>query len=173
MFQPSFKKTVQLFLVLGFLTVGAYAKDTPFLSGDVGGSTGTNNGNTYQEIHLGIDMNFTDWLTLRNTGFKRTGSNIKDVTGLDSTLRLILRGKLDKGSAYLFAGSGYRWADESENNAVVSEAGLGLSMGGFGISGGAKYLKYTKDRYDKSNQLMKDYDLNYFLGLSGSTSFGK
>lgn len=173
MLQLIFKKTIQLTLVLGFFTVGAYAKDTPFLSGDVGGSTGTNNGNTYQEIHLGIDMNFTDWLTLRNTGFKRTGSNIKDVTGLDSTLRLILRGKLDKGSAYLFAGSGYRWADESENNAVVSEAGLGLSMGGFGISGGAKYLKYTKDRYDKNNQLMKDYDLNYFLGLSGSTSFGK
>lgn len=173
MFKPIYKKTIQSILALVFFTVGAYAKDTPFLSGDVGGSTGTNNGNTYQEIHLGIDMNFTDWLTLRNTGFKRTGSNIKEVTGLDSTLRLILRGKLDKGSAYLFAGSGYRWADESANNAVVSEAGLGISIAGFGLTGGAKYLKYTKERYDKDNQLMKDHDLNYFLGLSGSTSFGK
>lgn len=151
----------------------ALAKDTSLISGDVGGSSGVNNGNTYQEIHLGIDLNFTDWLTLRNTGFKRTGTNIKDVTGLDSTLRLVLRGKLDKGSANLFVGSGYRWADESENNAVVTEAGVGVNYGGLGLSGGAKYLKYTKDRYDKSNVLLKDYDLNYFVGISGSTSFGK
>lgn len=171
----SVKLLLTVLVVSHFLTLNVFAaaKDTPFITGDVGGSTGTNNGNTYQEVHLGLNLNFTEWLTLRNNGFKRTGSNIKEVTGLDSTLRLVLRGKFDRGSANLFVGSGYRWADESENNAVVTEAGLGAGYGGLGLSGGAKHLKYTKTRLDKSGAELKDEDITYFIGLSGSTSFGK
>lgn len=161
------------FLTLSTVSTIAFAKDTPFITGDVGGSTGTNNGVTYQEVHLGVNMNFTDWLTWRNAGFQRSGSKIKTITGLDSTLRLVLRTKYNGGGAHLFIGPGYRWASGSENNAIVGEAGLGANYGGLGLSGGAKYLKYDKDRFDSDGDLMKNEDVNYFVSISGNTSFGK
>lgn len=156
-----------------FTALSSMAKDTPLITGDLGGSTGVNNGSTYQEINLGVNINFTDWLTWRNAGFQRSGSNLKEVTGLDSTLRLILRTKLSNGSAQLFVGPGYRWASNSENNATVGEAGLGVNMGGFGLSGGARYLKYDKARLDKNGNELNSAETSYFVNLSGNTSFGK
>lgn len=160
-----------ILFLLSSLTLAStsFAKETPLITGDIGGSSGNNNGTTYQEAHLGVNLNFTDWLTWRNAGFQRTGSKTKTISGLDSTLRLVLRAK----NAYFFLGPGYRWTSEEVNNALVGEAGLGANFGGLGISGGAKYLKYDKDRTDTDGNLLKDADVNYFIGISGSTSFGK
>ncbi len=149
------------------------AKDTPLLTGDLGGSSGINNGTTYQEINLGINLNFTEWLTWRNAGYQRSGSKIKQSTGLDSTLRLVLRSDFSSGSAHLFVGPGYRWASESDNNALIGEAGLGGHFKGLGISGGAKYLKYDKDRFNNDNEKFNNEETSYFVNISGSTSFGK
>lgn len=163
-----------LLISVSLFAVDSKAKDTPLITGDIGGATGNNNGNTYQEVHLGVNVNFTDWLTWRNSGFQRTGTKTKQITGLDSTLRLIMRTKVGtNGSFNIFAGPGYRWASDSENNATVGEAGLGLSFGGFGASAGAKYLKYDKDRFDTDGVLKKNEDVNYFVSISGNTSFGK
>lgn len=165
---------ITLFLLVCSFALNLAAKDTPLITGDIGGSTGNNNGTTYQEAHLGVNVNFTDWLTWRNSGFQRTGSKTKTISGLDSTLRLVLRTKFsNKGSANLFVGPGYRWTSESENNAVVGEAGLGAYISGFGLSGGAKYLKYDKDRFDTDGNTLKNEDVSYFVNISGNTSFGK
>lgn len=139
---------------------------------DIGGSTGTYNGSSFSEINLGVNLNFTEWLTWRNAGFKRFSSNgNKDITGLDSTLRLISTSRFSNGSFRLFAGAGYRFADPSEKNAMVGEAGLGINIGGFGLGGGAKYLKYDKVQYDSNGVETKKDDLIYFVTLSGGTGF--
>ena len=89
-------------------------------------------------------------------------------------MRLVLRTKFDQsGSAHFFLGPGYRWTSKEVNNAVIGEAGLGVSLSGFGISGGAKYLKYDKARLDSEGNALKNEDVNYFISISGNTSFGK
>ncbi len=162
-------------LLISFIALSAQAqRKVSLITGDIGGSTGTNNGNTYQEVHLGVNLNFTDWLTWRNSGFQRTGSKIKEVTGLDSSLRLVLRTQFQGGGgANFFLGPGYRWTSISEYNAATAEAGLGFNAGGFGMSAGAKYLKYDKPRVNSDGEALKDEDVNYFVSISGNTSFGK
>ena len=163
-----------LFLLVSLSIQTTFAKDTPLITGDIGGSSGNNNGVTYQEVNLGVNLNFTDWLTWRNSGFQRSGSKIETFTGLDSTMRLVLRTKFDQsGSAHFFLGPGYRWTSKEVNNAIIGEAGLGVSLSGIGLSGGAKYLKYDKARLDKDGNALKSEDVNYFISISGNTSFGK
>ncbi len=144
------------------------SREKPLVDIDLGGSAGTYNGRTYSEVNLGVNINFTQWLTWRNAGFKRFSSQgEKDITGLDSTLRLINTLKFDGGSFRVFAGAGYRFADPSEKNAALAEAGLGLNAGRFGISGGAKYLKYDKVQLDSAGAETKRDDIIYFVTLSG------
>lgn len=148
------------------------SKEKPLVDVDIGGSSGNYNGSTYSELNLGVNLNFTDWLTWRNAGFKRFSSNgNKDITGLDSTMRLISTSPFDGGAFRLFAGAGYRFADPSEKNALVGEAGLGINIGRFGLGGGAKYLKYDKVQYDSNGVETKKDDINYFITVSGGTGF--
>ncbi|MFZ3230481.1 MAG: hypothetical protein WA160_09785 [Pseudobdellovibrio sp.] len=144
-------------------------KEKPLVTIDVGGSSGIYNTRSYTEMTLGVNLNFTDWLTLRNAGFKRFSSaGDKDLTGLDSTLRFIATAPFDGGAFRVFVGPGYRWADPSDKNAVVGEAGVGLSVGRVGISGGAKYLKYDKVQIDSRTGLETSReDIHYFITLSG------
>ena len=138
-------------------------RDKPLVDVDIGGSSGNYNGRTYTELNLGVNLNFTEWLTWRNSAFKRFGnSGEKDVTGLDSTLRLISTTPFTGGAFRIFGGAGYRFADPSDNNALVGEGGLGFSFGRFGLGAGAKYLKY--------DQTQKD-DISYFFTVSGGTGF--
>lgn len=83
--------------------------DKPFVEMDVSGSSGNYNGQTYSEMHLGGNLNFTDWLALRITGFKRFGTTAaQETTGLDSSLRLGVDKKFDAGAIKFFAGPSYR-----------------------------------------------------------------
>lgn len=147
-------------------------KEKPLVDVDIGGASGTYNGKTYSEINLGVNLNFTDWLTWRNAGFKRFSSSPeKEVTGLDSTMRLISTTRFDSGAFRLFVGAGYRFADPSEKNALVGEAGLGISVGRFSLGGGAKYLKYDKVQFDSNGVETKKDDINYFITIAGGTGF--
>ena len=138
-------------------------RDKPLVDVDIGGSSGNYNGRTYTELNLGVNLNFTEWLTWRNSAFKRFGtSGEKDVTGLDSTLRLVSTTPFTGGAFRIFGGAGYRFADPSENNALVGEGGLGFSFGRFGLGAGAKYLKYDKTQKD---------DISYFFTVSGGAGF--
>lgn len=144
----------------------------PLVDVDLGVAAGSYNGSSYSEINLGVNLNFTEWLTWRNSGFRRFGSNgAKDITGLDSTLRLISTNPFDGGSFRLFAGAGYRFTDATDKNALIGEGGLGLQLGGFGLGAGAKYLKYDKTQYDVNGVETKGDDLIYFFSLMGGTGF--
>jgi len=166
-----------LFVILSLITSVSFAqrfvtKEKPLVDVDIGGSSGNYNGKTYSEINLGVNVNFTDWLTWRNAGFKRFASSPeKEITGLDSTLRLISTSKFDGGAFRLFMGAGYRFADPSEKNAMVGEAGLGISIGRFSLGGGAKYLKYDKVQFDSNGVETKNDDINYFITIAGGTGF--
>ncbi len=147
-------------------------KEKPLVDVDIGGSSGTYNGKTYSEVNLGVNINFTDWLTWRNAGFKRFSSSPeKEVTGLDSTMRLISTTRFDGGAFRLFAGAGYRFADPSEKNALVGEGGLGITFGRFSLGGGAKYLKYDKTQLDSNGAETKKDDISYFITIAGGTGF--
>lgn len=162
-----------LFVVSGMsLSAVVQAKEKPLLDVDIGGSTGTYNGSSFSEVNLGVNFNFTEWLTWRNAAFKRFSTNgNKDIIGLDSTLRLISNTQFTSGSFRIFAGAGYRFADPSEKNALVGEGGLGFTVGRFGLGAGAKYLRYDKTQYDSNGVETKKDDLIYFVTLSGGAGF--
>lgn len=144
------------------------SREKPLVDMDLGFASGNYNGSTYSEMNLGVNLNFTDWLTWRNSGFKRFASNQdKEITGLDSTMRLISTNKFDGGVFRLFGGAGYRFTDSSDKNALVGEGGVGLQIGRFGLGGGAKYLKYDKTQYDSNGLVTKDNDTVFFIAVSG------
>lgn len=172
------KLTKTLFLIIFTLPTLSFAvsravaaaKETPLVDIDIGGSSGVYNSRSFTEVNLGINLNFTDWLTWRNAAFKRFSSGgDRDLQGVDSTFRLTATKKFDGGSFRAFVGPGYRWADPSEKNAAVGEAGLGINIGRVGISGGAKYLKYDKIQIDSRTGLETSReDIVYFLTISGA-----
>lgn len=139
---------------------------------DLSGSTGNYNGVTYSEIHMGINFNFSENLTWRNSGFKRIGvSGNQDFSGLDTSLRYTVDTPFDEGAVKLFAGPGYRWASASDKNAVFAEAGVGLSAGPFNLSAGSKYLRYDKSQFDANGVELKRDDTSYFVTISAGTKF--
>jgi len=154
-------------------TATSGAKEKPLVDVDIGGSSGTYNSKSYTEINLGVNLNFTDWLTWRNAGFKRFSSGgDKDLQGVDSTFRFSVTTPFNGGAFRLFAGPGYRWADPSTKNAAVGEAGLGIQIGRVGLTGGAKYLKYDKVQIDSQTGLETPReDMVYFLTISGGAGF--
>lgn len=157
-----------LFSSLAF-AASSSTKEKPLVTIDLGGSSGIYNTRSYTEVTLGVNLNFTDWLTWRNAGFKRFSSaGDRDLQGVDSTFRFIATAKFDGGSVHAFVGPGYRWADPSDKNAVVGEAGVGINVGRVGLSGGAKYLKYDKLQIDSRTGLETSReDIQYFVTVSG------
>lgn len=155
--------------VQSILAQELYTRESaPLFDLDISGSSGNYNGSTYTEIHLGLNSNFTDWLIWRNTAFKRFSSvSAQNLSGLDSSFRLILNNQFDGGGIKLFAGPGYRWADNSNKNALFGEAGVGLQFGRLGIGAGAKYLRYDKSQLDLAGVETKRDDLNYFITVAG------
>lgn len=143
-------------------------KESPFFDFDVSGSSGNYNGKTYTELHIGINMNFAEWLIWRNAAFKRISPGVeKDMTGLDSGLRFVLNTQVQEAGIKIFAGPGYRWADPSEKNAFFGEAGAGLQLGRVGASAGMRYLRYDKAQMSSGGEVTKQEDLTYFITIAG------
>lgn len=149
-------------------SVDTATNEKPFVEMDVSGSSGNYNGQTYTEMHLGVNLNFTDWLTWRNTGFKRFGSTAaQETTGLDSSLRLGVDKKFDAGAIKFFAGPGYRWSSPSTKNALFAEAGATIQLGALSLGAGAKYLRYDNAQFDSAGVETKRDDMNYFITIAG------
>jgi len=131
---------------------------------DVSGSAGNYNGQSYTEVHAGLNLNFTDWLTWRNSIFKRlTAGSSQELTGLDSSIRL----EEEVGPIKLFAGPGYRWASDSTKNAFLGEAGASIGVGRISLGVGGKYLRYDQAQYDAGGAEIKRDDFSYFVTISG------
>jgi hypothetical protein len=166
------KNFMALFLLLFGFALPTFAAERPALSYDVGGATGSYNGDSYSEIHLGLNWFAQDWMNWRNSLFTQFGSTINTVYGLDSAL-------LFEYSAYtqgrgagveLFAGPGLRFATE-KSNAVFGQAGVIFNLGGLHIGGGVQQLHYTDDRTDKNNYSLPKDETQYFIILSGGGVF--
>ncbi|MCC2677774.1 MAG: hypothetical protein K0R29_350 [Pseudobdellovibrio sp.] len=140
-----------------------------FVDFDISGSAGNYNGQSYTELHAGINLNFTDSITWRNSLFKRIPSGgAPETNGLDSSLRL----SHDIGPLNIYAGPGYRFTSDSDKNALLGEAGANLNVGRLTLGAGAKFLRYDKAQYDSSGAELKRDDLSYFIAISGGFGMG-
>ena len=144
------------------------AKEKPFFDFDISGSSGNYNGKTYTELHLGVNMNFAEWLVWRNAAFKRTSPGVgQDLTGIDTSLRFVLNTQVQEAGIKIFAGPGYRWAAPSEKNALFGEAGAGIQLGRFGAAAGLRYLRYDRPQSNSIGDVTKQEDMTYFITIAG------
>lgn len=170
------KKNLIIILLACLISYSAFGVESalqaenqkPFVDFDIAGSAGTYNGNAYTEIHMGLNLNFTEWLTWRNAIFKRmTSGSSSEETGLDSSLRFVY----ETTGINFYAGPGYRWAQNSDKNALMAEAGLNIKLAALVLGGGVKYLKYDKAQYSSAGTQIKQEDFNYFITFSGGTGW--
>jgi hypothetical protein len=165
------------FLVLAIMILGLGSTvqaqtGKPIFSYDVSGGTGSYNGNTYTEVHLGLNWPVYDWLNWRNALFTRFGSTIDTIYGLDSSLLLqkdfYTQGR---GAGIEFSlGPGVRMANEN-NNAVFGQAGITFALAGIRLGVGAQALHYFATRIDKENTKLPEDEVHYFITLSGGGVF--
>ncbi|MFN8847875.1 MAG: hypothetical protein ACK5W9_13575 [Bdellovibrionales bacterium] len=139
------------------------------LTYDISASQSQQNGRTYQEVNLGLNWFFNDWLIWRNSGFQRQAQQEDTVYGLDSSLRFQKEFQSENRvfGLKLFGGPGVRLASE-KSNATFAEAGLGLRLGGLQLGAGIKSLQYTDSRKDSNGDALPKTENQFFITLSGS-----
>ena len=137
------------------------------LTYDVGFSTGSYAGNSYSEMHLGLNWYFWEYFNWRNSAFTRSGKNVESATGLDSSLRFETRDDgADSIGYHIFAGPGFRFSSQS-NSAYFAEAGSTLRLGGLSIGAGFKHLNYVRPGNDSTGAELPKGDTNVFLIIAG------
>lgn len=153
-----------LFILISPMTMAAST-----LSYDLSAGTGSHNGNSYSEIHLGLNYYPADWLNWRNSVFTQFGSNINTIYGLDTAALFEYRAYTSGGAAgvEVFAGPGLRFANEN-SNAVFGKAGITFALGGLRLGGGVQQLHYINTRKDKQDSTLPKDETQYFITLSGS-----
>lgn len=138
------------------------------LSYDLRASSGSQNGLSYNEIHLGLNWSLNEWLTWRNALFTRNGTNVKTVNGLDSAVLFSYRAQSDSGKSglHLYAGPGIRMASD-KYSAGTFEGGVSVRLAGLNIGVGAKQLSYFEGRSDIQGGALPKSETQYFITLSG------
>ena len=138
---------------------------------DIGASSGNYNGNKYSEINLGLNWNFSKYLTWRNSGFTRFGTNTDTIYGLDSSARFTLSSMGDSGFGFnFFLGPGYRFST-TENSAAFGETGLTIKLAGLSVGVGGKVLYYSHPGKNANGTDKPKTDSNIFLILAGGGAF--
>lgn len=166
------KKFTCLFLLCLTLSIRAFAQPGSRFTYDASGSSGTRDGSSYSEVHLGLNWYMDDWFNWRNSIFTQFGANIKTVSGLDSEALFKFDVYTENRGLGLefYAGPGVRLADQ-KSNAVFGKAGLTLGLGGLRIGGGIQALHYLEDRIDSNNNMLNKDEVQTFITLSGGGSF--
>ncbi len=136
---------------------------------DVSASLGSQNGNQYQEINLGLNWEMNSFLNWRNAVFTRMGQNVTSVSGLDSSLRLQMTTMTDDNSFgfHAFIGPGVRIATENWN-AAFGEAGLIFKLAGIQLGAGIKSIQYFESRKGPDKIELPKNDQQVFIILGGS-----
>lgn len=164
------KKSCALFLAISFLSFSVFAASgsNSTISYDLSGGSGTRDGETYSEIHLGLNYFVQDWLNWRNSVFTQFGTEVKTVYGLDSAALFNVDAYTSNRALgiELYAGPGVRFATE-KSNAVFGKAGITFALGGLRIGGGVQALHYLEDRTDKNENILGKDETQYFIILSG------
>ena len=132
---------------------------------DLGVAGGSYRGETYNEVDVGVNTYFKQWLIWRNAGFMRFVQP-KNYYGLDSGLRFVYEPKFIPGLGItLYGGPGYRilfsGVDGAGNSAPFGEGGLVLHIGSFHIGGGIKTV--FQSVIDKN----AGDDTQFFITVSG------
>ncbi|KYG65954.1 hypothetical protein AZI86_02460 [Bdellovibrio bacteriovorus] len=162
------KKSCTVFLAICFLSLSSFAASGSSLSYDLSGGSGSRDGETYSEIHLGLNWFVQDWLNWRNSIFTQFGTEINTVYGLDSAALFNVDAYTSNRAlgVELYAGPGVRVATE-KSNAVFGKAGITFALGGLRIGGGVQANHYLEDRTDKNNRVLGKDETQYFIVLSG------
>jgi hypothetical protein len=133
------------------------------LSLDVGASSGSVNGVSVSEMNVGVNAQFAEFFTWRNSGFARFQTGTENVYGLDTSLRAGIDVGDEAMSFSAFAGPGWRFVSKGTSAPIV-EGGLGFRTGGLHIGGGAKVIMNSVAVSGASNETQ------YFITLAGGTS---
>lgn len=135
---------------------------------DVSGALGKTADRNYQELSLGLNAHFYEWLIWRNSAFARFVDGTDNVYGLDTSARFVLNLGDAKFGLTAFLGPGFRFATSSgsspADSAPFAEAGVVAKLGGLAIGGGAKTV------YNNMVRTGAAQDTQYFLILAGGGS---
>lgn len=142
------------------------------LTYDLSGASGTRYGETYSEVHLGLNYYPSKFFNWRNSVFSQFGSEIDPVYGLDSAALLNLSHYNQQRTlgVELYAGPGVRVATEKAN-AGFGKAGVTFALGGLRIGGGVQSFHYFEERVDNQNRTLPQNETQYFIILSGGGRF--
>jgi hypothetical protein len=146
----------------------AFAEKASTVSYDISGGSGTRDGVSYSEIHLGLNWFIQDYLNWRNSLFTQFGDKINTVYGLDSAALFnteFYNSNRNLGLE-LYAGPGVRMASEN-SNAVFGKAGLVFALGGIRLGGGVQALHYFETRRETNGTAMPLDEVQTFITISG------
>ncbi|AHI06731.1 hypothetical protein BDW_11155 [Bdellovibrio bacteriovorus W] len=143
-----------------------------YVTYDVSGTSGTQEGKTYSEAHLGLNWHVSDWFNWRNSVFSRFGTDFPTVYGLDTEALFKLEAYTQKRNlgVEFYIGPGARIASE-QYNAGFGKAGITFQLAGIRIGGGVQALHYLEDRFDNEGNLLKQDEVQTFITLSGGGTF--
>ncbi len=138
------------------------------LSYDISGGSGSRNGNSYNEIHLGLNWYPAEWLNWRNSLFTQFGSQMNTIYGIDTAglLEYTAYTQSRDVGIELYVGPGLRFANEN-SNAVFGKAGLTLALDGLRLGGSVQHNHYFSSRTDKDNYSLPKDETQYFITISG------
>ncbi|MCX7978799.1 MAG: hypothetical protein N2578_07325 [Bdellovibrionaceae bacterium] len=138
------------------------------LSYDVSASAGTYASGNYNEINLGLNWDFSESMTWRNSLFSRFGNGVESTNGLDSSLRFKFGSSSQDGTFGVdaFFGPGVR-IGSAKSNAAFGEAGVKFTLGGLRLGVGYKGLYYLEVRKDSAGNELPRNDGQFFLTLAG------
>ncbi len=141
------------------------------MSYDISGASGSRDGESYSEIHLGLNYWVNDWFNWRNSVFTQFGSNIDSVFGLDTAglFNYALYTQSRQIGLELFAGPGLRFATEN-SNAAFGKAGVTFALAGLRLGVGVQAFHYFEDRTDKQGRTFNKDETQLFFTISGGGS---
>lgn len=165
------KKSISFFLLSLVFSSAVWAQSESKFTYDLTGSSGTRDGSSYSEVHLGLNWMMGEWFNWRNSIFSQFGTKIKTVSGLDSEALFKFDTYTQSRSlgVEFYAGPGVRLADQ-KSNALFGKAGLTIALGGLRIGGGVQALHYLEDRVDSNNNPLNKDEVQTFITLSGGGS---
>lgn len=107
---------------------------------DGGGSIGSSNRGSFQEVNLGVSYYVLEWLIWRNAPFFRFQSGASNSYGLDSSIRgqYAIPAAPDFSPA-IALGAGFRFINTGRH-APFAEVGLGARVSEVSIQLGVKYI---------------------------------
>lgn len=162
------KKIIFAFTVSILFSVNVFAQN---MSYDISGASGSRDGESYSEIHLGLNYWVNDWFNWRNSVFTQFGSDMDSVYGLD-TAGLFNHAIYTDSRTFgleLFAGPGLRFATE-HSNAAFGKAGVIFALAGLRLGVGVQAFHYFEDRTDKQNNVLNKDETQLFFTISGGGS---